>query len=182
LSGGVLIRKIIQNGNWLIGLTTGVLAAMMLSFSGSDRMTAVGSDYITSRYLLMNASVSSDFFIYLLFCRGIPFFLLLILTTKTDYRTFIMLYLFYCGFSYGTQAVLLTLYEHWNAFLIIIAQLLPQIICYIPALFFACKIPCSDSHKKKQYFFAGFFLWLCGIAAEYMLNPYFLKFSMKILL
>jgi hypothetical protein len=182
LSGGIFIKQIRKSAAWLISFAMGLLLAIAFSFSENHILTLTGASYIQNIYGLMNLSVSPDFLIYILFCRGIPFLLLIMLTAKTGRQTFILIYLFYCGFSYGAEAVLLTFYIQWQAVIVISAQLFPQILCYVPALYIVCIFCTEHPVNRKQLLFAGIFLWTCGMLAESYLNPYVIKFCMKVML
>lgn len=144
-------------------------------------MEAVGHQQIQSGQMLMNWPLSAGFFYYLLFCRGLPFYLLLMITLRTGKRTFFYCYFAYCGFVYGVQAVLLTMYYQFAAIPLLAAQLMPQVLCYGAALYLGYGIVSDIYNRSAVRKRAGLcaLLWTAGLAAEWYLNPLVLKFCMK---
>ncbi|MGN0205012.1 MAG: hypothetical protein ACI4BB_10745 [Coprococcus sp.] len=164
---------------WLLWLSTGVLAAVLLALCRMDIMETAGFRQMQAEQLLMNWNTSSDFLIYLFLCRGIPFYLLVLLTLKTGRCLFFNLYFLYCGFTYGVQAVLLAMQYGFAGIFICFFQFMPQLIFYLPALYLGYGL------GKKRYHRAvggSIILWTIGLLTEWYINPLIMSAGMKIFL
>lgn len=162
----------------------GVLLAVILAFIRTDIMQAVGSGQAQNEQLMMNWSVSAEFLYYLLFFRGLPFYLLILITIKTGSRLFFYLYFIYGGFAYGVQAVLLTMYYQAAGIPIFLFQICPQVFCYIPALLVGYRLTLmSDGQQSKgRMAVLAVLIWTVGLIMECYVNPYVIKFCMKAIL
>lgn len=153
-------------------------------------MAAAGVRHVQAEELLLDWQSSGDFFLYILFCRGLPFYLLLLLTLRTGRRIFFHFYFLYCGFSYGVQAVLLTIQYQLAGVPIYAAQIIPQIFFYVPALYLGYRL--SEDHMDRKKWYTGkeryrlaaasFLLWTTGIVLEWYVNPFIIRTGMKIFL
>lgn len=187
--GGILIGHIRSNNSWLLCLTAGVLAAVLIAVCKGELMETAGIRQIQAEQLLMNWNISVGFLIYLLLCRGLPFYLLVLLTLRTGRHVFFNLYFIYCGFSYGVQTVLFAMQYQLDGIPMCIVQVLPQIFFYLPALYLGYRLSevrfgrsgygNSDVIRTAA---ASIFLWTIGILAEWYVNPFVIQACMKFFL
>lgn len=185
-TGGIFIRSSLSNFQWLFTLTAGILFAIILYLFAQDSLTALISRQENYDRLIMNWHCTPGLLIYLLLCRCLPFFLLLLLTLRTGKSFFFHLYFAYIGFIYGAQCLLSADAYQFYGLLLCFFRLAPQIIFYLPALFFAWHLTDIPGHSpvfnRKSLFLISLFLWIIGISAEWGLNPYFLRFGIRLLL
>lgn len=189
-SGGSFIGHIKTNNEWLICLTAGVLAAALIALFKTDIMENAGIRQIQAEQLLMNWNVSGGFLIYLFICRGLPFYLLVILTYQTGRRIFFNIYFLYCGFSYGIQAVLLAMQYQLAGIPMYAVQMIPQIFFYLPALYLGYRPDKGNpagrnrygNHMARRAFAVSILLWTMGILAEWYVNPMVIEKGMKFFL
>lgn len=182
--GGFFIGRIKKHHGWLPSLSIGILAAVLLALFRTEMMDTVGAGQIQAEQVVINGPVSGSYFYYLLLCRGLPFYLLLMITLRTGKRTFFNFYFAYCGFVYGVQAVLLTMQYQLAAIPVLTAQLMPQVLCYGAALYLGYGLVTDVYSRSTMRRKAGVcaLIWTVGLAAEWYLNPLVLKFCMKYLL
>lgn len=183
-TGGIFIGHIHKKDGWLLCLAAGILTAVMIALFRTEMMSNVGIRQALAGQLLLNWKTSSGFLFYLLLCRGMPFYLLILLTLKTGSYTFFYLYFFYCGFSYGVEAVLLTMQYQLAGLPIFLLQILPQIFCYLPALYLGYGLAAAQFGRRNSRRAAGIslLLWTTGLLMEWYINPHIIRFGMRLFL
>ncbi len=184
IQGGFFIGQTRKYHGWLICLGTGILAAVLLALLHTEMMDTVGASRVWHGEIMFFGQPPAGYFFYLLMCRGLPFYLLLMITWRTGKRTFFNLYFIYCGFVYGVQAILLTMQYQLSAVWLLMAQLMPQVLCYGAALYLGYGMNGDIDSRRTILKKTGLcaLIWTAGLAAEWYLNPFVLNFCMKYLL
>lgn len=172
---------------WLLWLSAGVLAAVLLAVCRMDIMETAAFRQIKAEQLLMDWETSAGFLMYLFLCRGLPFYLLVLLTIKTRRSLFFNFYFLYCGFTYGIQALILAMQLRFQGIIICILQCMPQILFYLPAIYLGYGLVEKRSGISRfgndhRACIGSIFLWTVGLLTEWYFNPFIIGAGMKIFL
>ena len=156
---------------------------LLMTQDGSSSAFFCQSDY--DRFIL-DFTADRGFFIYLFFCRCLPFYLLIALTFKTGRKIFCHLYFWYIGFIYGALGLLSAFEYGITGLILCIFRLLPQAFFYIPALYIAWHMTAGSTDRllpgNSRLLGASLLLWTIGTITEWALNPILLQHIIQLLL
>lgn len=178
---------------WLAGFVIGVLFSY---FSAGDLKQM--QKYMGMQNLMEIAVCQlnmKNYLYYLLRRRGLLLLVLMFAAMTFMGRYVLSAFLMFLGISMGTTAMFLLIHYGGKGILLFLALFFPQIICYVPAVYYAVRL-LSQLHGRvfsepggrqlltekrltSRQIFRAVGVTIIGLLTECYVNPIFVKFVIK---